>query len=177
MKYPLLVLLSFLFVQLAVAQDRSDERNAFGISPAFELRIPNQSVYSIGVGGSLKFEIPLVHKFSLTATGGITSMDYKSALVKNFGTPGSDTFIPLKGGVKYYSSTGFYLEAEAGSTIQTTNDKRSLFTYAIGPGFVIPVGHNNSGSRSGVDFSFRYESASVHDLRQTALRIGYRFGW
>lgn len=175
MKYPLLLLFSFFFIQLASAQDHNDDRNAFAVSPAFELRVPNQSVYSIGVGGSLKLEVPLVHKFSLTGTAGFTSMDYKSALVNNFGTPNSDTFIPLKGGVKYYGSEGFYLEAEAGSTIQTTNDKRSLFTYAIGPGFIIPVGHGSR--RSGVDFAFRYESASVHDLHQTALRIGYRFGW
>lgn len=175
MKYPFILLFSLSIVKFASAQDSTPGRNAFAISPAFELRIPSQSVYSIGVGGSLKAEVPVAGKFSLTATGGITNMSYKSALVKSFGTPGSDTFIPLKGGVKYYGSTGFYLEAEAGSTVQTTNDKRSLFTYAIGPGFIIPVGHGDS--RSGVDFSFRYESASVHDLRQTALRIGYRFGW
>ncbi|MCJ8208776.1 hypothetical protein MUY27_03590 [Mucilaginibacter sp. RS28] len=174
MKKLSLLFIFFLAVTVVKAQDRSDDRNAFAISPAFELGLPNQSVYSVGLGGSLKVEAPVIKHFSITATGGISSFHYKDGLSEALGRSlGSNTFVPLKGGVKFYGGPGFYLEAEAGNVFQTTNDKRSLFAYAIGPGFVVPV----HGGKSGVDVGFRYERWSQGELRQTALRIGYRFGW
>jgi hypothetical protein len=171
MKYPLILLFTICFFQLAQAQD--DDRNRFAISAGFELGIPNQSIYSIGLGGSLKAEVPIAHHFSLTATGGITSLDYKNGAVHELGTPNNDTFVPLKGGVKYYASPGFYFEGELGNVIETEHFKQNLFAYSIGPGFVIPVNHG----KTGVDIGFRYESWSKNVLRETGLRVAYRFGW
>jgi hypothetical protein len=173
MKYPLLAILCICFFQFAQAQDQFDDRNPIAISAGFELGLPAQSIYSVALGGSLKVEVPVAHKFSLTATGGITSLDYKSGAEHALGTPGSDTFIPLKGGVKYYAAPGFYLEGELGTAIETAHYKQDLFAYSIGPGFVIPVNHG----KSGVDIGFRYESWSKSVLRETGLRVAYRFGW
>lgn len=168
MKYPLLFLFTFLVVSISRAQDRSP----VAISAGFELGLPSQSIYSVGLGGSLKIEVPLSGKFAVTATGGITSMTYKSAFVANFNTHGSDTFVPLKGGVKYYLGPNFYAEGELGAAIETEHEKRSLFAYSIGPGFLLPLGNG----KTGIDFSFRYESWSQHDLRQTGIRVAYKFG-
>ncbi len=173
MKYPLILLFTFCFFQLAKAQDQFDDRNPVAISAGFELGIPNQSIYSVGLGGSIKAEVPIAHHFSLTATGGIASLNYKNAAVRELGTPGSDTFVPLKGGVKYYASPGFYFEGELGAAIETEHVKQDLFAYSIGPGFIVPVNHG----KTGVDIGFRYESWSEHVLRQTGLRVAYRFGW
>lgn len=172
MKYPLILLLSICFFYTSQAQTRFDDHNPVAISAGFELGLPSQSIYSVGLGGSLKFDIPITSRFAITATGGITSMQYKSALVHNFNTHGSDTFVPLKGSLKYYAGPGFYIEGELGSSIETSHQQRSLFAWAIGPGFLVPL----KSRRSAIDIGFRYESWSEHDLRQTGLRVAYRFG-
>lgn len=172
MKYPFLFIISVFIAQFAAAQSRFDFTNHFAVDPGFELGIPSQSVYSVGLGGSLKFEIPVAGHFSAALTGGISSFSYKSGLRNSFdNVPGSDTFVPLKAGVRYFAAPGFYLDGELGETFQTTNDQRGLFAFALGPGFLVPVAHG----KSGVDIGFRYESWSDHQLRQTAVRVGYRF--
>lgn len=171
MKYPLMLLLALCIFQAANAQDRS-AHSPIAVSAGFELGLPSQSIYSVGLGGSLKIEVPVARRFAVTATGGITSMDYKNAIAANFKTGGSDTFVPIKGGVKYYAGPGFYIEGELGTAIQTAHEQHSLFAFSIGPGFLVPI----SGGKSALDIGFRYESWSEHDLRQTGLRVGYRFG-
>lgn len=173
MKYPILLLFCICLFQFAQAQNETSGRNDFAVSAGFELGLPAQSIYSVGLGGSLKLEVPVAHKFSVSATGGFTTMTYKSTFSRAFGSPGSDTYVPLKGGVKYYASQGFYLEGELGTTLETSHDSRSLFAWSLGPGFVIPVNHD----KSGVDLGFRYESWGGSQVRQTGVRVAYRFGW
>jgi hypothetical protein len=140
------------------------------ISTGFELAIPSNGVYSIGTGASAKIELPLSSPVSFTLTGGFTSMFYKSNLFNSARTPGAAIFIPLKAGLRYFFNQGIFAEGEAGTAIETNYDKRSNFAFSIGPGFMIPAGDKNM-----VDVSFRYESWS-NQLRQTGLRIAYRFG-
>jgi hypothetical protein len=85
-------------------------------------------------------------------------------------TPGAAGFIPLKAGLKYYFNKGVYAEGEAGTAIETNYGKQSSFAFSIGPGFIVPAGDKN-----GVDISLRYEDWA-NQLRQTAIRIAYRFG-
>jgi hypothetical protein len=139
-------------------------------SPAFELAIPANGVYNIGVGASIKGELPISTPVSLTLTGGFTSMFYKSNLFNSSRTPGAAVFVPLKAGLKYYFNKGVYAEGEAGTAIETNYGKQSSFAFSIGPGFLVPAGDKNS-----VDISFRYEDWA-NQLRQTAIRIAYRFG-
>src|ERR1700750_2754393 len=72
------------------------------VGTAFELAIPSNGVYNIGVGASVKGEVPIATPVSLRVTGGFTSMFYKSNLFASSRTPGAAVFIPLKAGVKYY---------------------------------------------------------------------------
>jgi len=63
-----------------------------------------------------------------------------------------------------------YVPGEAGTAIETNYGKQSSFAFSIGPGFLVPAGDKNS-----VDISFRYEDWA-NQLRQTAIRVAYRFG-
>jgi hypothetical protein len=141
------------------------------VSLGFELAAPSNSVYNIGTGASVKFELPVVSPVSFTLTGGFTAMYYKSNLFNSSRTPGAAGFLPLKAGIKYYLGQNFYAEGEAGTAIETNYDKHDSFAFSIGPGFIIPM--NNE--KQGVDIGFRYESWS-NQLRQTGIRVAYRFG-
>ena len=139
-------------------------------SAAFELGIPSNSVFNIGTGASAKFELPIASPVSLSLTGGITSMFYKSNLFNSSRTPGAAVFVPLKAGVRYFFNRGVYAEGEAGTAIETNYAKQNVFAFSIGPGFIAPVGEKN-----GIDISFRYEDWA-NQVRQTAIHIAYRFG-
>ena len=82
---------------------------------------------------------------------------------------GTDLFVPLKAGVKYYFGQDFYLEGEGGAALSLNHGRNSLGLFSIGPGFVIP------SEKHGVDISFRYEDWQGQ-LKQTAIRVAYRFG-
>ncbi|HEY4198688.1 MAG TPA: hypothetical protein VGM63_24275 [Mucilaginibacter sp.] len=141
-----------------------------GFGPAFELGIPSNGVYNVGAGASIKGELPIASPVSFTLTAGFTSMFYKSNLFDSSRTPGAAVFVPLKAGLKYYFNEGIYAEGEAGTAIETNYGKQSSFAFSIGPGFMLPAGDKNS-----VDIGFRYEDWS-NQLRQTAIRVAYRFG-
>ncbi len=161
-----LLLIALIFFGL----DLSAQTNATkALSAGLELAIPSNGVYSIGTGASVKGELPVASPLSLTLTGGITTMFYKSNLFYSSRTPGAAVFIPLKGGLKWYFNKAVYIEGEAGAALETNYDKKTSFAFSIGPGFVVPAGENN-----GVDIGFRYESWA-NQLRQTAIRIAYRF--
>jgi hypothetical protein len=139
-------------------------------SAGVELGIPSMSVYSIGLGISAKGELPISDKVAITGTVGYSTFFYKSNLFQSSLTPANATFIPLKAGLKYYFNYGVYVEGEAGTAIETNYLKQDLFAFSIGPGFIIQI---NNGH--GIDLGFRYEGWSDNQMRQTAIRVGYRF--
>lgn len=167
MKKLLLLFLPFFYIG---ANAQTFNTKAFSVG--LEVGIPSQSVYNVGLGGSGKAEVPVASNVSLSFTAGYTSFYYKKSLIGSSVTPDAGRFFPLKAGVKYYFSEGFYAEGEAGSVIETNYNKDNLFAFSIGPGFVIAT-----GKHTGVDMGFRYENWSRGRLRQTALRVAYRFGW
>jgi hypothetical protein len=164
----LFILILILSALRAQAQVPYTSTKAFSLG--FELPIPSNGVYSIGVGASAKLELPIVSPLSLSLTGGFTTMFYKSNLFNTSRTPGPARFIPLKAGLKYYFAQSFYAEGETGTAIENNYAKQSAFAFSIGPGFLVPV-----NDKQGVDISFRYESWS-NQLRQTGIRLAYRFG-
>lgn len=165
MKKLIILLLLFCFFK---ASAQTIINKAFGAG--FELGIPANSVFNIGTGASAKFELPITSPVSLSLTGGITSMFYKSNLFNSSRTPGAAVFVPLKAGVRYFFNRGVYAEGEAGTVIEANYSKQSVFVFSIGPGFIAPV-----GERNGIDISFRYEDWA-NQVRQTAIHIAYRFG-
>ncbi len=168
MKKILIVLLIFCSGKV-LAQNTAPINSAFSI--AAELPLPSNSAYSIGVGISGKYELPIVAPVNLTFTGGFTAMFYKSNLFNSSLTPGAAGFIPLKVGLRYFFNSGFNLEGEAGTVMGTNYGKQKSFVLAIGPSFVIPLNHN----KRSIDIGFRYENWT-QQFHQTGIRIAYRFG-
>jgi hypothetical protein len=170
----LFILIFTLFALQSTAQTTTTTTTTVtkAIGLGFELAAPSNSVYNIGLGVSGKLELPIVAPVSFTLTGGFTSMFYKSNLFDSSRTPGAAVFIPLKAGLKYYFAKSIYAEGEAGTAIETNYGKQRSFAFSIGPGFVVPL----SNDKQGIDISFRYESWA-NQLRQTGIRVAYRFGW
>lgn len=166
----LFTFLLFLYAWHANAQNNVQLTKAF--TPGVELGIPSNSIYSIGLGVSGKLEFPIASPVSFTITGGYDAFFHKGNLYTSSRTPSAATFMPLKAGLKYNFRGGVYIEGEMGTVIETNYSKKDLFAFSIGPGFTIPVSDNH-----GVDIGFRYERWSDSQLRQTAIRFAYRFGW
>ncbi|MGV8878356.1 MAG: hypothetical protein ACOH2A_04915 [Sphingobacteriaceae bacterium] len=175
-KILMLLLGSGLFIQAAFAQNSRSFVARKAVSAGLELGIPANSIYNIGVGGSVKLELPIIAALSLTATAGYTQMYFKNALSGSTVSPKPDGFAPLKAGGKYYFSQGFYGEGELGAVFRTNHGSGSYFTYAPGVGFVFPI--NNHGA---IDVGLRFEKWSGNHgysaLTQTGIRVAYKFGW
>lgn len=163
-----LLLIAFSFVTLGVQAQVTTKP---AVSIGAELGIPSNTVYNIGIGGSAKIEVPIVSALSVSFTAGYNTFFYKNSILGNNVKPDAGTFIPLKAGLKYYLADGFYVEGEAGNIKETNYNKNNIFVFTIGPGFLVPI--NKS---SAVDFGFRYENWHRR-LRQTSLRVAYRFAW
>ncbi|RYE17825.1 MAG: hypothetical protein EOP42_31665, partial [Sphingobacteriaceae bacterium] len=142
----------FLMVALSAATvftTVSAQKRATAKSPLFsvgvELAAPTgnyKNIYSAGLGGSGKIEIPATTQFFITATAGFTSFYYKENLrnaLKALGQPTTQGFVPLKVGGKYYFSPVFYGEGEIGASIATNKGASSAFAYAPGIGVSIPL--------------------------------------
>jgi len=122
--------------------------------------------YSTGVGGSVKYEVPTAQNTFFTISGGYESFLYKSEF-KEPGFRSSDSFVPLKAGIKYYTDGGFFLEAQAGISIYAGTDSFTSFAYSPG------IGYSFNG---GLEVGARYE-AWVKDgtFGQAAVRLAFRF--
>jgi hypothetical protein len=128
-------------------------------------------ISNLTLGGSLKYEYPVAAKTFLSVSAGYSYFLYKSAVKDAFsalGTPKSgEGFIPVKAGLKYYFSPGFFGEGQLGAVFSTESGGGTAFAYAPG------IGYTFSG---GLEAGVRYEGWS-HDgtLGQAALRLAYRF--
>jgi len=145
----------------------AQDGKSFAISIGPELGFPSRSLYTIGGGGSVKAEVAISAKASITATAGYSSFGYKNLS----GIKQSNNFVPLKAGLRYGGGSA-YLEGELGDAMETGANKRNLFAYSVGPGFIFKL--NDMGS---IDLGFRYENWSKNTLQQIAIRAAFRVGW
>lgn len=144
-----------------------NEGGKFSIGADAALPTGNASqVYSAGFGGSVKYEAPTAKNTFFTLSAGYESFLYKSEF-KMSGFPSSDSFVPIKAGIKYYSDAGFFLEAQAGISIYTGTDGFTSFAYSPGIGYSF---------KGGLEAAVRYE-AWVKDgtFGQAAFRLAFRF--
>ncbi len=147
-------------------------------SVGLELGAPTgvaKNLYSVGLGGSGKIEIPATREFFITATAGYTSFylknDVKNALRPYGLSTAPAGFVPLKVGGKYYFSPVFYAEGEIGASIGTNKGSGTAFAYAPGIGVSIPL-----IGRNAIDVGLRYESWSQNgNFDQFGLRVAYKF--
>jgi hypothetical protein len=133
-----------------------------------EIGIPTgnaNDVYNLVIGGSLKYEYPVAATTFITLSAGYNSFQPNSPF-KDLGL-GAAGFIPVKAGLKYYFSEGFFGEGQLGAAFSTQSGGGTAFAYAPGVGYTL---------KNGLEAGVRYEAWS-HDgtIGQAGLRIAYRF--
>jgi len=169
-KYYLLLLILVVKLSPLAAQNRATSALSLGA----ELNIPQRSAYNIGYGASGKLEIPVASAVSLNITGGYHRFSYKSFAIGGYSKPDADSFVPLKGGVKYYIDERFYTEGELGTVLNhNAQNSGNLFAYSLGTGFLLPLGE---GKGNMLDIGLRFEDWSKNRLQQFAIRVAYRIG-
>ena len=123
-----LLLLFVIVAGTAFSASAQSDKARFSIG--FEGGIPvgnAKNVYSVAIGGSLKYEMPIAASTMFTLSGGYTSFKVKD----DFGG-GSSGFVPLKAGIKYFFNEGFYGEGQVGAALSTESGGGTAFAYAPG---------------------------------------------
>lgn len=130
-------------------------------------------LYKFGIGGSLKYDLPVAPNFYVTFSAGYSSFQIKDEakqLLRFFGSNQSSSgFVPLKVGGKYYfNNKGFFGEAQVGAAIATASGGGTAFAYSPG------IGYTFDGS---FEAGVRYEawSKSGSTFGQFGLRLAYCF--
>ncbi|HTM98514.1 MAG TPA: hypothetical protein VL088_07225 [Pedobacter sp.] len=161
------------------------QRSNIVIGPELSLPTGNATNQSpIGYGGYLKGEVGLSEKFSITASGAVTSF-----LGKKIIGPRQPTisYAPIKAGLKYYTEGNFYFEGQLGASFvidghSTTASNNTAFVWSPGIGSFIKSRNSNNQ----FDIGFRYEgwtsSRTLNTVEKNyttfsffSLRAGYAF--
>ena len=142
------------------------------IGVALETGLPvgdADDVYSVGLGGSAKVEVPVSQPFALTVTAGYMSLQVKDELKPSLGD--NREFIPVKAGAKYYIGK-FFGEGEVGASIPLEGEDNTAFAYAPGIGVTLPVSTN-----SAIDLGVRYEgwAKDAGNIDQVGIRAVVKF--
>jgi hypothetical protein len=129
--------------------------------------------YKLGVGGSAKLNIPVATNIDVSLSAGYMAFSQKArigALDSISINKGSYTLVPFKGGVRFRTNSGLYLEPQVGYTQTKIKDQEGAgyFTYAGNLGYMIG---------RAVDIAVRYESVSRKggNLNFVGLRLAYSF--
>ncbi|SDD60502.1 hypothetical protein SAMN05216464_10243 [Mucilaginibacter pineti] len=156
------------FSSFAQTSSSSSPADAAKFSIGFDGGLPtgkSKNFYSVVLGGSLKYEMPIASSTLFTISAGYSSFQPKKEF-KDAGLHAAG-FIPLKAGIKYYFNEGFYGEGQLGAVFSTGSDGGTAFVYAPGIGYTI---------EGGFDIGVRYEGwAKSGTISQVALRVAYNF--
>jgi len=154
------------FAQTGKANKSENGKFSIGVDAG----IPTGSAsdfYNFGIGGSIKYDLPIATSTFFTISAGYTALLVKSEF-KDAGFKSSNGFIPVKAGLKYYfNGEGFFGEGQLGAAFSTESGGGTAFLYAPGIGYTF-----DEGFEAGV----RYEGWS-HDgtIGQVAVRLAYCF--
>ena len=96
------------FSTFAQTTSSSSEGGKFsiGIEPGIPIGDASD-FYSFVIGGSIKYDHPIATNTFVTFSAGYNAFLVKSEF-KDEGSKSSFGFIPLKAGIKYYASPGFF---------------------------------------------------------------------
>lgn len=127
--------------------------------------------YKVGFGGSAKLNIPVATNIDVSLSAGYMAFSQKGSL-DTLGTVSinkySYTLVPFKGGIRFRTNSGFYIEPQLGYTQTKIKDQSGAgyFTYAGNIGYMIG---------RAVDVAVRYESVSRTggNLNFAGLRVAY----
>jgi hypothetical protein len=146
------------------------QQATIGFGPEVSLPSGNSSnISAVGLGGFVKAEIDISAKLALTAQGSLTSFLGK----KFFGVKTSTiTYVPVKAGLKYYTSPDFYFEGQLGASMPINAKTTTSFAWSPGLGAYI----NKRDATHKLDLGLRYESWTSSKFNFITLRVGYLFG-
>jgi opacity protein-like surface antigen len=161
----------------ASAQTESKARTRFSIGLEAGLPVGDAGdVFSFGIGGAAKAEIPVASKAFATISAGYTSLSYSDDIKKLFKALGAEAdpegFVPVKAGLKYFFGKNFYGAGELGASFGTAKGAETAFAWAPGIGISYPV-----SSKNDIDAGVRYESWSKDggSIDQVGFHVALKF--
>lgn len=162
-KVSLLIAFIFLFAK-ANAQMR-ESKLGIGVEVGFPMSSFGDDA-KYGLGGSLLFQQPLAADLNLTINVGYLRFNGNQTFAN---LRYRQSFLPIKGGVRYFLGQYFYGGGEIGAILPATSGESTAFTYGPNLGLEVPLSDKNS-----IDVGLRYEGW----LRNTGSRsfIGLRAG-
>lgn len=104
----------------------------------------------IGLGASLKADLPIASDFAISLNGGF--MNFFGKRNQLFKVQDL-TYIPVKAGLKYQLSESFYAEGQLGAGFSIKNGQNTLFVWSPGIGNQFKLSGENK-----LDFGIRYEA-------------------
>ena len=170
MKKIFLAITGIAFFSGAFAQKETDNSFRFSVGPEIGFATGDFNItHSVGIGATVQGEFNVFTGTNLTLTTGYISYAGKSAgsgiKYKAAG------ILPLKAGVKYFLSEGFYGAAQLGAGF-FNNGGGTAFAYTPMLGYEF-----NTKSGKAVDASFKYDGYSINKatLGSIGFRLAYRF--
>ncbi|WP_421944434.1 hypothetical protein [Pedobacter sp.] len=127
-------------------------QNTTNLSVGAEIGLPSgnfSGISAIGTGASIKLDLPVSNQFALSLNAGFMNFFGRRnqvLIVKDL------TYIPLKAGLKYYLSEGFYAEAQLGAGLPVNQGQKTLFVWSPGVGNIFKL-----RGKGLLDVGLRYE--------------------
>jgi hypothetical protein len=129
------------------------------------------SGYKLGFGASAKLNLPVSTNVDVSVSAGYMGFSQKAGIdqVNSISiNKGSYTFIPFKGGIRFRTNGGFYVEPQAGYTQTKLKNSEGAgeFTYAGNVGYLIA---------RALDVAIRYEAIGTkpESSKFIGLRVAY----
>ncbi|PWS28354.1 hypothetical protein DHW03_00405 [Pedobacter yonginense] len=154
-------------------------QNNSSIGVGAEIGLPSgnfTSLSGIGLGASLKANLPISQSFAITLNGGIMNFFGKRNQIINIKDL---TYLPAKAGLKYQLGEGFYAEGQIGAGLPLNEGQKALFIWSPGIGNIFRIGGKNK-----LDLGIRYESWMGKNDNQIILNrtsskgfVGIRFAY
>ncbi len=152
-----------------------------GVAPEINFPTGNASnISGIGIGAALLAELSVSQKYAISASGGynlFVGKKYFGNRIKNISA------VPVKLGLKYYSSPDFFLEGQVGAAFHQGSSAKTSFVWSPGFGTYLKAGANKQKMLIGL----RYEgwTDATYNSKTTlnttsfgfvGLKVGYQFG-
>ena len=158
----------------AFAQKGNDKKFGFSVGPELGFATGDLNrTHSVGIGVTIQGDFNIAPSTAFTVTTGFLSYAGRSAEVT--GTKNkAQIIIPLKVGIKYFLSEGFYGAAQLGAGFFSNYANRTGTALAYTP----MLGYEfNTKTGKAVDAAFKYDGYAMNGtgLGSIGFRLAYRF--
>lgn len=158
-------------------------QNTANIGIGAEIGLPSGNfagVSAVGLGASLKADLPVANNLSLSLSGGYMNFFGRRNQILQVQDL---SYAPAKAGLKYWLSEGFYAEGQLGAALPLSSGLKTLLAWSPGIGTQFKLSGENK-----LDLGIRYEgwsgkrdsnlinTSSVNTKGFAGLRFAYVFG-